>query len=65
MNSYHDIKSVSTVLGLPCAWLKQQADAGRVPFIEANNRRLFNPNEVQRVLDERANATVEVDEVER
>lgn len=41
-------------LGLPCAWLKNEAQNGRVPTIRAGRRLLVDPVEVERVLLERA-----------
>lgn len=39
--------------GLPVAWLKREADAGRLPCIRAGRRRMFVPGAVLRVLAER------------
>jgi hypothetical protein len=41
-------------LGLPAAWLKAEAKAGRIPSLRAGRRLLFNPEAVERVLLERA-----------
>ena len=36
------------------AWLRGEAEAGRVPALDANGRLLFNPPAVVRVLADRA-----------
>jgi hypothetical protein len=41
-------------LGVPQRWLRDEADAGRVPSIRAGTRYLFAPAAVGRVLAERA-----------
>lgn len=41
-------------LGVPAAWLKSEAKAGRVPHLRAGRRLLFNPVLVERVLLERS-----------
>jgi hypothetical protein len=40
-------------LGLPLAWVKTEADAGRIPCLRAGRRRLFNVEAVRRALDGR------------
>ena len=39
-----------------CAWLRDEADAGRVPCLRAGKRYLFSPEAVERVLADRAAA---------
>jgi hypothetical protein len=41
-------------VGVTVGWLRDEADAGRVPCLRAGERRLFNPEAVRRVLAERA-----------
>ena len=41
-------------LRVTTAWLKSEADAGRVPCLRADTRYLFAPEAVERVLAERA-----------
>jgi hypothetical protein len=36
------------------AWLRAEADAGRVPCLRAGKRYLFSPEAVERILAERA-----------
>jgi hypothetical protein len=41
-------------LGVTVSWLKTEADAGRIPHLKADNRYLFEPEEVEQTLVERA-----------
>ena len=41
-------------LGLPAAWLRAEAEAGRIPSLRAGRRLLFNPEAVEDALIERA-----------
>jgi len=41
-------------LGVPQTWLRQEADAGRIPHLKAGSRYLFNPKAVEPLLIERA-----------
>ena len=41
-------------LRVTAAWLRAEADAGRVPCLRAGKRYLFAPEAVERVLSERA-----------
>ena len=41
-------------LGLPAAWLKSEAEAGRLPHLRTSRRLMFNLNAVERILSERA-----------
>ena len=41
-------------LRVTVAWLRNEADAGRVPCLRAGTRYLFAPEAVERVLTERA-----------
>lgn len=43
-------------LGVPRAWLKREADAGRVPILSVGRRRLFNPCAVAKALLDRNGA---------
>lgn len=42
------------LLGVPAKWLREEAEAGRVPCLRAGTRMLFNPLAVQQMLAERA-----------
>lgn len=48
------IDALATELRLSKAWLRTEADAGRVPFIQAGRIRLFSPEAVLDALAERA-----------
>ncbi len=41
-------------LKLPATWLKDEAEAGRIPVLRAGRRILFNPEAVECVLLDRA-----------
>lgn len=41
-------------LRVTIAWLRAEADAGRIPCLRAESRYLFSPETVERVLAERA-----------
>lgn len=44
-------------LGVPAAWLKAEARAGRIPHLQAGRRVLFNLAIVEQALLERAETT--------
>jgi hypothetical protein len=44
-------------LGVPAAWLRAEANAGRVPCLRAGRRLLVNPSAVERALLERTQTT--------
>ena len=46
--------ALSNELGLPLAWLKAEAKAGRIPSLMVGRRQMFDANYVRRVLAERA-----------
>lgn len=48
---------MARLLRVPVKWLRQEAEAGRVPCLKAGNALLFDPEAVERVLLERAQAT--------
>jgi hypothetical protein len=41
-------------LRVPAKWLREEAEAGRVPCLQAGRALLFDPETVERVLVERA-----------
>lgn len=47
--------------GLPAAWLKREADAGRLPCIRAGRRRMFDYSAVRLSLTERQGSEVRRD----
>lgn len=48
------IPRIARLLGLPAAWLKAEAEAGRVPSLVVGRRRLARVDEVERAINERA-----------
>ncbi len=53
-NAYVSAIELAHELGLPLAWLKAEAKAGRIPSLQVGRRLLFNPEAVERVLLDRA-----------
>ncbi|MCC7172162.1 MAG: hypothetical protein IT459_17080 [Planctomycetes bacterium] len=58
------LPQLSRHLRTPARWLRDEADAGRIPHIRAGRQRLFDLPTVERVLAERA-AKAEFTEVAR
>ena len=55
-----DLLSLSRMarrLGVTQQWLRDQADAGKIPCLKAGNRYLFNPVAVQEALATKAART--------
>lgn len=48
------VRGLADRLKLPAAWLRTEAEAGRIPSLRAGRRLLFNPTAVERVLLNRA-----------
>ena len=48
---------MARLLRVPVKWLRQEAEAGRVPCLKADNALLFDPDTVERVLLDRAQRT--------
>jgi len=53
-NSFVPLKVAAARLGVPAAWLSNEADADRIPFLRVGRRRMFNVEAVEGVLLERA-----------
>ena len=53
------LRKAAASLGVPASWLEAEAKAGRIPHLKAGRRLLFNPAAVERVLLDRAAASVE------
>ena len=49
-----NLKTAAFELGVPAAWLRRESDAGRIPYLRAGRKILFNIEAVQNVLAERA-----------
>jgi hypothetical protein len=45
---------MARLVGVPAAWLRAEADAGRIPHLKAGKVLLFDPDTVERILLERA-----------
>ena len=48
------LAQASRALGLPTAWLREEADAGRIPCLRAGERYLFDLDVVRSIIMERA-----------
>lgn len=55
------LHALSRRLGLPAAWIKTEAEAGRIPSLRAGRRLMFNPDVVERILIDRAKANADGD----
>ena len=51
---YISVLALADRFGLPLAWVKAEAEAGRIPCLRVGRRLLFNPEAVEHVLAERA-----------
>jgi hypothetical protein len=51
---YLNLSALARATDLPAAWLKREADAGRIPCIVASRRRMFDLEAVRKALAERA-----------
>lgn len=45
---------LARILGISAAWLRDEAESGRLPGVRAGKRFLFNLPTVERILSERA-----------
>lgn len=52
--SFLPVRQAAVRLGVPAAWLRAEANAGRVPHLRAGRRVLVNPRVVEQVLMDRA-----------
>ena len=52
--SFLPLKRAAVRLGVPAAWLRAEADAGRIPHLRVGRRLLVNPQAIERVLLDRA-----------
>lgn len=50
------IRRAASALGVPIAWLKREAEAGRVPAVRAGRRWLIHLERSRAVLSDRAEA---------
>ena len=57
--TYYSLEALAATLALPKGWLKDEADAGRIPCLKVGTRRRFDLQAVRDALAERAAATAE------
>ena len=57
MNDLLSLSRLARRLGVTQQWLRDQADAGKIPCLKAGNRYLFNPLAVQEALAVKAART--------
>lgn len=62
MNKLITIKELTEQTGLPVAWIKREADEGRLPCIHVGRRRYFDAEAVEAALIERQNKGMPDDE---
>jgi hypothetical protein len=55
-STFAPLQRTAARLGVPAAWLKCEAEAGRVPHIKAGRRILFHAATIEQALAERAAA---------
>jgi len=53
MAKYIPVQELARALRLPAAWLRREADAGRLPCIRAGKRRMFDIEAVVKALADR------------
>lgn len=54
LESFVSLRVAAGRIGVPTAWLRGEAKAGRIPHLRAGKRLLFNVREVEAALMERA-----------
>lgn len=52
--SFVPLRRAAVRLGVPAAWLREEAKAGRLPHLRVGRRLLFNPEVLELALIERA-----------
>lgn len=55
---YQTLGELARQLRLPAAWLRREADAGRIPCLRAGKARMFDIDAVREALIERQRAEV-------
>lgn len=58
-NAYQSLQDTATALGVPAAWLRREAQAGRVPSLKAGRRLLFDLGDVSAALAARTRAALD------
>lgn len=59
VNELLSLRRMARQLGITQAWLREQADTGKVPCLKAGNHYLFHPPTVERILADRASGAAE------
>lgn len=59
LESFIPLRRAASRLGVPIAWLKQEAEAGRLPHLKIGRRFVFNLAAVEVTLLERASGNAE------
>ena len=52
--AYYSLEALASALALPRGWLRDEADAGRIPCLRVGTRRMFDVQAVRDSLAERA-----------
>lgn len=55
--AFEPLHNTASQLGVPARWLKSEAEAGRLPYLRAGRRMLFNIEQTRAALLEKAEAS--------
>ena len=58
MSAYRPLEPTARTLGVPCSWFRREVEAGRIPFLDIGNRRLFDIDAVKAALKHRETVPV-------
>ena len=50
IKTFIPLRNLAHRLGLPAAWLKREAESGRIPSLRVNHRLMFNQKTVEEFL---------------
>lgn len=53
MSAYRPLEPTALTLGVPYSWLRREVEAGRIPFLDIGNHRLFDIDAVKAALKQR------------
>lgn len=56
------LQQTASRVGVPVKWLRSEAKAGRIPFVQAGRRMLFKASQVTDELERRARGTATLSE---
>ena len=54
--TFQPVRLVASKVGVPAAWLRAEAEAGRLPHLRAGRQILVAPEQIEKALLERASA---------